>query len=365
MFDLRAGGPASSSSAASVIDWSVAQQIARLVAGESSAPALPALDELPSVAEQSEQLVSGYTGLHAPAALPRAEALGRGEWIDANLAGVRVILEPVVDRVGNGFGPLAPALRGITGLLVAAEIGVLFGYMGRNVLGQYELVILDPDAPARLLFVAPNLGEAVRALEADSDELVAWVALHEVTHALQFAGVPWLREHLAQLLRELLAKLEVRVDAARAVRLPDRSDLRALADAVRSGDLLTLVAGREQRALLDRVQAIMAVIEGYAEHVMDAVGAELLPSLPELRAALDRRRASRSAPARLLGRLFGLDLKLRQYQLGKRFCDAVVERGGIEALNRVWSGPDAIPTLSEIEDPERWLRRTSVPIVTK
>jgi coenzyme F420 biosynthesis associated uncharacterized protein len=348
-----------------VIDWTLAKQIAGMVAGEPSGRRVRALDELPTVADESEQLVSGYTGLRASAPLPRAEALGRAEWIDANIGGLREMLEPVVGRVGEGFGPFAPALRAGAGLILAAEIGVLFGYLGRNVLGQYELVILDPESRARLLFVAPNLEQAVRAFDADADELVAWVALHEVTHALQFAGVPWLHAHLAQLLRELLANLEVRVDATRALRLPSSADLRGFVQAVRSGDLLTFVAGREQRALLDQVQAVMAVIEGYAEHVMDAVGAELLPSLPQLRSALERRRASRSASARLLARLFGLDLKMRQYETGKRFCDAVVEQGGIDALNRVWRDPAALPSLRELDDPGAWLERTRVPIVTK
>jgi coenzyme F420 biosynthesis associated uncharacterized protein len=191
------------------------------------------------------------------------------------------------------------------------------------------------------------------------------VALHEVTHALQFAGVPWLRAHLASLIRELLASIEVSMDATRLLRLPSSRDLRTLVEAVRSGDLLTLVTRPEQRALIDRIQATMAVVEGHAEHVMDAVGAELLPSLPRLRAALEHRRASRSGPARLLSKLLGIELKLRQYETGKRFCDAVVEQGGVAALNRVWTSPDALPSPAELDAPAAWLARTSVPIVTK
>jgi coenzyme F420 biosynthesis associated uncharacterized protein len=192
--------------------------------------------------------------------------------------------------------------------------------------------------------------------------MLRWVALHEVTHALQFAGVPWLREHLAALLRELLGSMEVSLNASRALRVPTRDDLRSLIDAVSSGDLISLVSTPAQRELLDRMQATMAVLEGYAEHVMDAAGPELVPSLPKLRAAMDRRRASPSAPARLLQRLLGLEMKMRQYKLGKAFCDAVVERGGIEALNRVWTGPEAMPTLAELEDPPAWMRRTDVRI---
>jgi coenzyme F420 biosynthesis associated uncharacterized protein len=238
------------------------------------------------------------------------------------------------------------------------------GYLSRRVLGQYELVILDPQAPPRLMFVGPNLDEAARAFGADDDDMLAWVALHEVTHALQFAGVPWLREHLAGLLGELLGSLEVSVDPGKLLRLPSREDLRALVEAVSEGGLINVVTSPQQRNTLDRIQAAMAVIEGYAEHVMDAAGADLLPELPRLRAAMERRRASASAPARLLQRLLGLELKMRQYRLGKAFCDHVVEAGGIEALNRVWDGPGVMPTLAELERPAAWMDRTRVPFVT-
>ncbi|HEX2104155.1 MAG TPA: zinc-dependent metalloprotease, partial [Solirubrobacteraceae bacterium] len=127
----------------------------------------------------------------------------------------------------------------------------------------------------------------------------------------------------------------------------------------RDGGLVTMVAGPERMAILDAVQATMAVIEGHAEHVMDAVGEDVLPSLPELRAALDRRRREKPLAVKLLERLIGLELKMRQYELGREFCDAVVERGGIEALNRVWASPAQLPTLAELEAPEAWLARTA------
>ena len=134
---------------------------------------------------------------------------------------------------------------------------------------------------------------------------------------------------------------------------------------MRRGELVTLVIGRERRVLVDRIQATMAVVEGHAEHVMDAVGAEVIPSQAELRAALERRRQDRSGPMRLLERVLGFELKLRQYRDGKRFCDHVVERVGIEGLNRVWSAPHALPTLAELGDPDAWIARTAVPFVTK
>ena len=346
-----------------VIDWTLTERVAGMLAGDP-APGSPR-PSLPELAARSERLVSEYTGLTAPASLPAPELLSRPDWVRANLRSMRPTLEPLAGRLGEGLGPAAPIVRAGAGALLAVELGVVVGYMSRRVLGQYELVILDPEAPSRLLFVGPNLDDAARSFGEPEEDVLTWVALHEVTHALQFAGVRWLREDLAGLLRELLGSLDVSIDPSRLLRVPSRDDLRGLVDTVSRGGLVELVTSPEQRQTLDRIQATMAVLEGHAEHVMDAVGTDLLPSLPRLRAAMERRRASASAPARLLGRLLGLEMKMRQYRLGKSFCDGVVQRGGIEALNRVWSDPGVIPTLAELEDPAAWIARTDVPSVTK
>jgi coenzyme F420 biosynthesis associated uncharacterized protein len=228
--------------------------------------------------------------------------------------------------------------------------------LGGRVLGQYEFPVLDPNGPARLLFVGPNLGHVAKTLDADPDQLLRWVALHEITHALQFGGVPWLREHLAGLVRELLGALEV--DTRGLFQIPDLSDLRALVERLRTDGIAFVAVGEERRGTLESAQAFMALLEGYAEHVMDAVGADLLSDLDAMRSAMDRRRTERSGLLRVLDKLIGLDLKLRQYQQGKAFCDAVVARGGIAALNRAWAGPESLPTLPELDDAAGWLART-------
>jgi coenzyme F420 biosynthesis associated uncharacterized protein len=227
------------------------------------------------------------------------------------------------------------------------------------VLGQYEFPVLEPEREARLLFVAPNLAQAAGQLDAPDDQLLRWVALHEMTHALQFGGVPWLRPHLKELLGELLGSLQF--NPRSMLRVPDVTDLRRLAERVREDGLATLMIGADRRGALDRIQAFMAVLEGYAEHVMDAVGATVLDDLPGLRSALGKRRRDRSGFMKLIDRLLGMDLKLRQYEQGKAFCDGVVARAGIEGLNRVWSGPGAMPTIPELSDPAGWLARTEQP----
>ncbi len=340
-----------------MIDWRVAEQVAGMVSGTPARRPL-GLDLVETVRDSAAH-VTDYAGLRVADGLPPVEEVDRGQWVSANLVAFRALLDPMSERAGAnlGPGPLGPALRSAAALLLGAEVGALLGYLSTRVLGQYELVLLDPLAPTRLLFVAPNLEEAVRSLSADHDELVRWVALHEVTHALQFGGVPWLRDHMASLTRELLASLEVSLDAGRMFRLPRGDDIRALVAAIRQGDLISLVTTGAQRDLIERLQATMAVIEGHAEHVMDAVGRDLLPTLPQLRAAFDRRRTQSSAPARLINRLLGLELKLRQYVDGKRFCDAVVERHGLETLNLVWSQPSALPTMAELSSPDAWVAR--------
>ena len=338
-----------------MIDWKLATTVAEGIAGLKPAPDAAPLEHVAGPAEESARLVAEYTGLHAET-LPHPEPVDRPLWIQSNLNSLRSVLDPVADRLGGGMGPLSGAVGAAGGALLAVEVGAISGLLGQRVLGQYEFPILEPETPARLLFVSPNLAQAAQALEADSDQLLRWVALHEITHALQFGAVPWLRPHLAGMVRELLGSLDV--DTKRMLSLPDLSDLRGLVDKVREGDVATLIVGPERRATLDRMQAFMAVLEGYAEHVMDAVGAQVLPDLPKLRGAMDRRRRDRSGLFRIFEKLIGMDLKLRQYELGKKFCDAVATAGGIAALNRVWEGPEQMPTLAELDDPDGWLART-------
>lgn len=346
-----------------MIDWDLAERIASMAGGDPPPARLRA--DLPELARTSQAAVAEYTGLVPAAALPPPEAVDRPEWVRANLATMRRLFDPIADRLAPDLpGPLGGAVRAGSGWLIAAEVGAITGYLSQRVLGQYDIVLLDATAPPRLLFVAPNLRKAAGDLRADEDELVAWVTLHEMTHALQFSGVPWLREHLAALLRELVGSLELSLDRARVLKLPGPDDLRALAEAVREGDLMKLVAGPEQRVTIDRIQATMAVLEGHAEHVMDATGRAVLPNLEQLRAALDRRRQSQTPLAQLVSRLLGMDLKIRQYVVGKRFCDAIVAARGPVALQQMLASPQALPSLAELDDPNSWLARTDVPVVT-
>ena len=342
-----------------MVDWSLAGQVARFAAGSDEPVDLET--DFPALVAEMEGEVAGHTHLALVEPVPEPELVGRRDWADANLRTLADLLDPVaarLDRRLDSAGPLAGALRMGAGATLAAEAGLVMGYVSQRVLGQYELSLIQPTAP-RLLFVAPNLDRAVRDLGVDRESFFGWIVIHELTHVFQFQGVPWLREHLGGLVREYLSSVEVRIERGAAGGLPALPNPAKIVEMFREGGLAALVQTREQRRVLDRMQAVMAVIEGYSEHVMDALGERLLPAYAGLRDAMSRRRGSRSAPERVLQRLLGLDLKLRQYELGKQFCDAVAEEGGIDALNRVWDSPELLPALPELSAPGDWIKRSS------
>ena len=339
-----------------MIDQALAERLAMLVAGGAGSVANAPGDLATRCAEAGERVVRA-TGLEPASQLPAPEWVDRAGWSRANLVTLGALIEPLEATVGARLGAMKPAARAVTGLVATAEAGALLGFVGRRVLGQYDVALLDASVAPRLLFVGPNLAEVADTLDAPPDDLLSWVALHEVTHAVQFAAVPWLRGHLAGLLRELLAGLQLRVKPDALARLRGGPDLRALLEAVRDGGLAAVVIGPERQGLLERVQTTMALVEGHAEWTMDAAAEGFVGSLARLRTGLDRRRATRPPALRLLDRLLGLDLKLRQYAEGRRFCDAVVRAEGPEALRLAWRSPQDVPSAAELRAPAAWLAR--------
>jgi coenzyme F420 biosynthesis associated uncharacterized protein len=340
-----------------MVDWSLARQVARLAAGSGEPGPDP---DLAGVTAEMEEHVAAYTRLRPATPVPGPELVSREEWAQINLETLSGLLEPVAERLEGRMefaGPLAGVLRAGASATLAAEAGLVLGYLSQRVIGQYEVSLLGGEAPPRLLFVAPNLRKAVRELEVEADAFHRWIAAHELTHVFQFQGVPWLREHLSGLVREYLSTVDVRIDRGSAGGLPSMPDLSRLVETFREGGLAALVQTREQRGLMERAQATMAVVEGYSEHVMDEIGRDVIPDHEKLRSAMDARRKSRSAPQRVIERMLGFDVKLRQYELGKRFSDAVAASAGIEGLNRVWESPEALPTAQELEAPDAWLER--------
>ena len=223
---------------------------------------------------------------------------------------------------------------------------------------------MGAETDPRLLFVGPNLAGAVRDLDVDADAFGRWICAHELTHVFQFQGVPWLRDHMAGLLRRYVETLEVRIEKGAAGGLPSLPDPQRLVNAFREGGLAALVQSPEQRALMDEVQAAMSVIEGYSEHVMDVSRPSSSPATRSSEPRWTGAARSRSAPQRIIERLLGFDVKLRQYEQGKKWADAVASLAGIEGLNRVWASPASLPSPGELRQPGKWLKRTEPPRLT-
>ncbi len=339
-----------------MVDWGVARQTARLASRSEPAPDLGI--DVAAMARSIEDPVIRHTGLTPEEPLPRVEVVSRAEWATANLATMSDLLDPVTAGLGDRLGaagPLAGVLRIGAGATIGAEVGLVTGYLAQHVLGQYELSLLGTAARPRLLLVATNLDRAASTLRVNRESFLRWVTIHELVHALQFGGVPWLRDHLGSLLRSYLATIEQQTPGAGRPGLPRPEVLIAR---VREGGLAALVQTPDQRNLLARVQATMAVIEGHAEHVMDALAPQLVPEHEGLRSAMERRRDGAAPVQRVLMKLLGMDMKMRQYREGKAFCDAVVAAEGQPALARLWSGPEALPTPVELADPRLWLARS-------
>jgi coenzyme F420 biosynthesis associated uncharacterized protein len=293
--------------------------------------------------------------------LPRAELVGRDEWARVNLesfrqmsAGVEEAIAERLSQSGRGGGlsqSLASAAAG-------AEVGLTLGYLAQRVIGQYDVALIGPARAPRLLFVAPNLSAARARLDVDRELFLRWVALHETTHAVQFASVRWLRPQLGRIASELFEKAAIEVKPGELLAKLARMNPRELIGTVTRGELARLLWTEPQRRLVDRLLATMTVVEGYAEHVMDAVGDQLDPGYAELRRRLDRDRERRGPLDTIVSRLLGLEMKMAQYKRGKAFADEVVEAAGIRALNVAWRSPHDLPTVEELDSPEDWIERT-------
>lgn len=341
-----------------MIDWRLAEALAGRLSGQPSLPG-PDGDQVATLAEECLGLVVGYSGLEPEEDPPIAEAVTRHEWVEANIASLRPLLDPVVTRLGARAGRGREGVKLAAAATLTVEAGAVLGLLSRRVMGQYDLALVagPDDPPPRLLFVAPNVAEAASAFDSRGDDFLRWVALHEVTHAVQFGSVPWLRDHLGGIATELLGALDPGGGSARrpfgemAGELVERA-----VRTVRQRDPVALALSRREHELVDRMQAAMALVEGHAEHVMDAAGADI-PSLRRMRRAMSQRRQAPGPLWRVLSRLLGMEMKMRQYEKGGRFCDAVVAQAGVAGLNRAWESPESLPSLAEISDPGRWLAR--------
>jgi coenzyme F420 biosynthesis associated uncharacterized protein len=343
---------------AQFVDWDLAAATAKTLGKGgpdiSLAEATEVVGELRILVDEAAGHVNAFAKLTPQLGHHPVKVVDRADWAAVNIEGLKSVITPIADRLTGGrelnglSAAIGPRLTGV-------QAGTVLAYLSGRVLGQFEVFSSDP---GELLLVAPNIVEAERKLEAVPRDFRLWVCLHEVTHRSQFTAVPWMRDFF-------LSQVRAFADAAQAgneqIAERLRAALGALADSVRNPDsrmsVLDVVQTPAQRVIVDRITALMTVLEGHAEFVMDGVGPDVVPTVDEIRARFNKRRESHNPLERMVRRLLGVEMKMRQYAEGHKFVQTVVERVGIDDFNQIWTSPETLPTTAEIADPDAWIDR--------
>jgi coenzyme F420 biosynthesis associated uncharacterized protein len=347
---------------AGAVDWAFAEKVAVRVSGREPFAQSYHYDSLQpdfdAFTAQAEALVEAETGLRSLAGPARARVTDRAGWVRANLASFQRLLRPLLERFGEKVekSPLAP----VTTRLAGAELGMMLGWMSTRVLGQYDLLVIEEDNPHDqdiVYYVGPNVLALEKQFAFPPGEFRLWLALHEVTHRAQFTGVPWLREHFIGLVHQTLDAVDP--DPARLVQALEQvaRSVRRGENPLADGGMVNLLAGPEQRAVLDQVTGLMSLLEGHGDVTMDRAGEGLVPNADRFARALRQRRQSAVGLTKLLQQLIGLEAKLNQYAEGEHFIAEVERAGGPTLLHRAWEGPGNLPSRDEIRQPQHWVGR--------
>ncbi|MGH3248383.1 MAG: zinc-dependent metalloprotease [Trebonia sp.] len=375
-----------------MIDWDVAistgVRFARQGPQVNLADARAVVAELRGLTAVVQQPVRELTGLTSQGAVGPVAVVDRPGWIKANVGGFRVVLEPLAEKLADrgGARPAPGSVFGTIGSRATGmQAGLILAYLSSRVLGQYELFLPPGEGgpaangvngngsasgnandPAvngagvgRLTLVAPNIVMVERELGVDPHDFRRWVCLHEETHRVQFTSVPWLRGYVQGMMTEFLLASDL--DAG-AILDRMRSAATAVAGAVRGGEGESLVEAMQtpaQRALLDKLTAVMTLVEGHGDYVMDAVGPRVVPSVADIREKFSHRRGSAGRVEQILRRILGIDLKMKQYEQGSQFVSTVVGEAGMAGFNKVWTSPETLPTRVELANPRDWLERVA------
>ena len=318
---------------------------------------LPELSrEMVLLTEKVSYLVTEATGL-ALAGAPSTAVIGRAEWVERNAASFAHLIEPVRRRLAEAQDGQPPAFAAFGDRLMQLETTAVLGVLARRVLGQYELVLPTGEDGDAVTYVGANILQLERAHQFRPNEFRFWVALHELTHRAQFQGVPWLRDYFMSLVTELIE--QTRPEPGRMAKMMDElSDRRQRGEAlIDERGLFGLFATDGQREILDRVQALMSLLEGHGHVVMDRIGADHLKSQQRMSRVLKGRRRDKRTAA--FFRLTGLEMKLKQYRMGEKFIKQVERDAGWETVALAFRGASSLPTLAEIEDPQSWLGRVA------
>ena len=361
-----------SSQASSLINWDLAASTAARLAPAgpvlNSAAIGDAVESLRRLADTSVEHVHEITGLEAARNLRDSNVLvvDRTSWAKANTQSFAVMLKPAMEKMlESRRGSLSPAAASVSGAITGSQLGAVLAFLSSKVLGQYDpfaALAEGSTAPSggRLLLVAPNIVAVEQELNVAPEDFRLWVCLHEQTHRVQFAAAPWLRHHMLEQIDELSGHLLGNVDSlmeratAAARSLKDRS---ANGNTPGRGAILDLLQDPEEKAAISHLTAVMSLLEGHANVVMDAVDASIVPSVKTIRQRFNDRGKDRGVIEKFIRSLLGLDAKMRQYSDGARFVRAVVDVAGMEGFNRVWESADHLPTEPEIHDAKLWIER--------
>ncbi|MEO5885665.1 MAG: zinc-dependent metalloprotease [Candidatus Limnocylindrales bacterium] len=349
-----------------LVDWPAVERIA--IARLARAPGSLTAGELravePEYAEAMARIVpalSAALGTELPGVVERSGVVDRAGWVQANTAAFESLIgkleADLLDQVVPAGGGLAKATMALANRWITTrQLGFLLGFMGQRVLGQYDVALLSAEAtPGRLLFVEENIQGTANALGVPRGPFRTWIALHETTHAFEFEAHPWLRPYLASRLERQMSLFGTDVQGM------GRDALRGLGRALRGeggGEhWMERLMGDEQKRLFRETQAVMSLLEGFSDYIMDEVGKDLVPGVERISARFHERRTKRTAFERSMLRLTGMDLKMEQYKKGEAFVRAIADARGREALARMWDGPEHLPRDGEIEAPGRWMTR--------
>ncbi len=360
------------SSASGPVNWELARQvgIANVAeAGEDRAPTEADLHGLEAAARVAELHVAEFTGLEPPSDVAPVRVVRRAEWVTANAESMKDLLDPAAGRITEAMArasadQLPPEMAGMGGfmaqlgpLLLGTQVGSVLGFLAQRVLGQYDVAV-PRSGPGSVLFVVPNIAAFERDWSLDATDFRTWVALHEVTHRFEFSQ-RWAPAHFRALLDDFLSTLTIDMEGMQArLATLDAADPESLQSLMASEEgLFGAELDDEQRIKLARVQAFMAAAEGYGDHVMHAVGRELLPSYSRIDEAMRRYREEETGDP-VFERLLGIEMKREQYVSGRAFCDAVVSLTDEATLARMWISAEAMPSLPEVFEPRLWLART-------
>jgi coenzyme F420 biosynthesis associated uncharacterized protein len=354
----------------SVVDWGTAVSTGARIAGAGPSLTLDearaAVSDLRACARDAVGYVAEHTGLVAPATPGAVTVVDRRGWITANVEGFAAVIDPVLARLraqrsANGSGASSPLAR-VTATVTGAEVGAALGFLGSKVLGQYEL-FTPPGQRPRLLLVAPNVVQVERQLEVDPHDFRLWVCLHEETHRVQFTAVEWLGPWLRAEIEGYLAVVDLDPQAlAQRLRQVGGTAVGALRGLDAIGVLEQLMTPQE-KDVLDRLTAVMSLLEGHADVVMDGVGPQVVGSVGTIRERFQQRRSDPKASEAFVRRLLGVNSKLKQYRDGARFVRAVVDQVGMSGFNQVWTSPETLPRRAELDDPAAWVQRVVGPRV--